>query len=212
MALHLRHDWPGMRPDYVDYVEVGGLGVVGACGGCLLIVCSSCVLWLHVVDHPPNPTVNHTNHPQVAIMSAKQNAPSLIPILIYDGPPGSLTAWVERLGGKVIFHYLTFYEDLRKFEKKGVLQEVWWMVAYMCLVLVYPHGHRHTHMIATQYEGASILMSTYTHTHTQTQTHTYTHIHTYTNKNTGFCAECTWYIFAHGHCTFSPWVAQAVWQ
>lgn len=99
MALHLRHDWPGMRPDYVDYVEVP---------------------WCQALGH----VQHHMCHTQVAIMSAKQNAPSLVPILIYDGPPGSLTAWVERLGGKVIFHYLTFYQDLKDFESRGVLQKV----------------------------------------------------------------------------------------
>ncbi len=45
---------------------------------------------------------------QVALLSAKKQAPSLIPYLIFDGAPNELTAWFERNGGHVIFHSLSF--------------------------------------------------------------------------------------------------------
>ena len=54
---------------------------------------------------------------KVALLSAKENAPSLIPVLIYSGAAGASTAWFERQGGTVIFHDLPFFDDLPEEQK-----------------------------------------------------------------------------------------------
>ena len=54
---------------------------------------------------------------RVALLSAKENAPSLVPILIYSGAASVTTAWFERQGGTVIFHDVPFYTDLPEIQK-----------------------------------------------------------------------------------------------
>ena len=54
---------------------------------------------------------------KVALLSAKENAPSLIPVLIYSGAAGVATAWFERQGGTVLFHDLPFFDDLPEVQK-----------------------------------------------------------------------------------------------
>lgn len=55
-------------------------------------------------------------------MSAKFNAPSLVPHLIFSGAANDLTAWYEEQGGKVLFHDLSFFDILpteMKSQSKG---------------------------------------------------------------------------------------------
>ena len=51
---------------------------------------------------------------RVALLSAREKAPSLVPYLIYSGPANTMTAWFEQHGGTVIFHDLSFFADLRE--------------------------------------------------------------------------------------------------
>jgi len=52
------------------------------------------------------------NYVKVAMLSAKAHAPSLVPILMVDGAASGLTAWFALNGGIVLFHELSFVNDL----------------------------------------------------------------------------------------------------
>jgi hypothetical protein len=65
------------------------------------------------------PAVHHRDYLEAALVSALRNAPSLVPILIYDGPASTLTAWFEAMGGIVVFHHLSIYQELREAEATG---------------------------------------------------------------------------------------------
>lgn len=56
----------------------------------------------------------HYRYLQVALLSARKAAPSLIPYLVFDGAPNEVTAWFERQGGRVILHELTISETLKR--------------------------------------------------------------------------------------------------
>ena len=45
---------------------------------------------------------------QVALLSARQHAPSLVPVLVYSGQPDGVTRWFEEQGGHVVYHTLSF--------------------------------------------------------------------------------------------------------
>lgn len=61
------------------------------------------------------PTAHNTHrYLQVALLSARKAAPSLIPYLVFDGAPNEVTAWFERQGGRVILHELTISETLKR--------------------------------------------------------------------------------------------------
>ena len=49
---------------------------------------------------------------KVALLTAKANAPSLVPCLIWSGAASPVTAWFQRQGGRVFFHDLTFHAEL----------------------------------------------------------------------------------------------------
>ena len=60
---------------------------------------------------------DYNSYLKVAMLSAKENAPSLIPVLIYSGAASVSTAWFEGQGGTVIFHDVPFYTDLPEIQK-----------------------------------------------------------------------------------------------
>ena len=57
---------------------------------------------------------------KAALLSAKHMAPSLVPYLIYSGPACAMTAWYEMHGGHVLFHDLSFFDQLREANKGDV--------------------------------------------------------------------------------------------
>ena len=57
---------------------------------------------------------DYFEHVQVALLSARHNAPSLVPYLVYSGAANAMTAWFELHGGEVLFHDLSFFNHLRK--------------------------------------------------------------------------------------------------
>lgn len=50
---------------------------------------------------------------QVSVLSAREHAPSLVPVLIYSGEQDVLTKWFEQQGGYVVFHTLSFLDAFR---------------------------------------------------------------------------------------------------
>ena len=57
---------------------------------------------------------------KAAVLSAKEHAPSLVPVLIFQGAPNSVTAWFERHGGTVLFHSLSFLDALPETQHGGI--------------------------------------------------------------------------------------------
>ena len=57
---------------------------------------------------------DYSEYVKVALLSARHNAPSLVPHLIYSGAANSMTAWFELHGGEVLFHDLSFFTRLRQ--------------------------------------------------------------------------------------------------
>lgn len=82
------------------------------------------LLWftsLSLPHHTDPKTADYIHYLEVALLSAR-NAPSLVPVLVYDGPASPLTTWFESMGGLVIFHHLSFYNELRDAEDAGHLE------------------------------------------------------------------------------------------
>jgi hypothetical protein len=57
---------------------------------------------------------------KVAVLSAKENAPSLQPTLIWNGPKTEFTEYMTESGVSVIFHQLSFQDSIEK-TKRGPL-------------------------------------------------------------------------------------------
>ena len=58
----------------------------------------------------------YVEHLKVAIISAKAKAPSLVPVVVLTGDNrdnSNLTDWVEKHGGYVVQHKLSFYNELK---------------------------------------------------------------------------------------------------
>ena len=55
---------------------------------------------------------SYNDYVKAALVSAQIHAPSLVPHLIWFGPPSPMTAWFEVHGGPVIFQELSFYGKL----------------------------------------------------------------------------------------------------
>ena len=59
-------------------------------------------------------------------MSAKARAPSLVPFLLFDGPPCNFTAWFQAQGGTVVFHSVSFLDlIMRDVEQLGITDKGW---------------------------------------------------------------------------------------
>ena len=58
-------------------------------------------------------TSDYFEYVKVALLSARQRAPSLIPYLIYSGAPNKMTAWFELNGGTIVPHDLSFIQDFQ---------------------------------------------------------------------------------------------------
>ena len=61
---------------------------------------------------------------RVAVKSAYSNT-RLQPTLVYDGQPGEFTAELENIGVKVIYHRVSFFDDLVEHAK--VIADPWWL-------------------------------------------------------------------------------------
>lgn len=58
----------------------------------------------------------YVKHLKVAILSAQENAPRLVPVIVFTGGTAGnsdLTVWIEEHGGFVLNHKLSFYKELR---------------------------------------------------------------------------------------------------
>lgn len=58
----------------------------------------------------------YVDHLKVAILSAKAKAPSLIPVIVLTGDTrgnSKLNDWIEKQGGYVVHHRLSFYNDMK---------------------------------------------------------------------------------------------------
>lgn len=62
---------------------------------------------------------------QVAMLSARRNAPSLVPHLLFDGAPNEVTAWFDRHGGRVVLHELTLEDVMKKAVEQGHQPAEW---------------------------------------------------------------------------------------
>lgn len=93
--------------------------LVGSCWASPLRNTPGCkkLLWFMAVGK--NSNANYKTFVANALTSAKLHAPSLMPHLIYDGDEDGFTAWVADLGGKVIFHQLSFFSALKLLSEQG---------------------------------------------------------------------------------------------
>lgn len=70
--------------------------------------------------------VHHKRYLRAAMSSKMDNAPSLIPHLLYTGPKDDeLIRWYQSNNGTVHFHNLTFYKDLAAAVKRGRYPPAW---------------------------------------------------------------------------------------
>ncbi|PSC70643.1 Glycosyl transferase family 8 [Micractinium conductrix] len=53
-------------------------------------------------------SVEYQDYVKVALLSARQHAPSLLPVLIHSGSPTDLTRWWQSFGGLAVHHRLSF--------------------------------------------------------------------------------------------------------
>lgn len=67
---------------------------------------------------------NYAEFVKVAILSAKNRAPSLDPYCLYDGPEDDFCKWMTNKGVKVIHHRISFYDTFNTSEKS---KEQWFM-------------------------------------------------------------------------------------
>ena len=74
------------------------------------------VPWFTTMAPPlsPNDTVGRRfiQAAKVSVLSARRNAPSLSPYLLYYGDRDEITDWMEAQGVKVLFSQLSFFKDL----------------------------------------------------------------------------------------------------
>ena len=55
---------------------------------------------------------DYFEYARVAVLSAKRNAASLVPYLMYTGAPNKFSAWFEEYGGStVLFHDLVIMDQ-----------------------------------------------------------------------------------------------------
>ena len=60
----------------------------------------------------PAPPRRPQDNLRAALLSARAHAPSLVPLLIYTGPPNAFTRWWEGNGGHIAPHTLSFLDRL----------------------------------------------------------------------------------------------------
>ena len=59
---------------------------------------------------------DYVDHLKVAILSARKNAPSLVPVIVFTGGMNgnaALVSWIESHGGYVMHHTISFVKDLK---------------------------------------------------------------------------------------------------
>src|SRR6266446_9772842 len=61
---------------------------------------------------------------RVAVASAHRNT-RLQPTLVYDGQPGEFTAELENLGVRIIYHQVSFFDDLAR--HADAIGDPWWL-------------------------------------------------------------------------------------
>ncbi|GAB4814882.1 hypothetical protein N2152v2_001928 [Parachlorella kessleri] len=72
---------------------------------------SSCQKMLWFTAMGAGPHNDYEDFIQAALLSAKEHAPSLVPVLLFCGEPNELTRWFERNGGTVIQHHASFLDE-----------------------------------------------------------------------------------------------------
>lgn len=82
------------------------------------------VLWFMALYTGASLDADYVAHLKVAIMSAKKNAPSLVPHVLVDGGPGPVTSWLEAAGVAVIHHELSIYGLLEEARNAGHVDQV----------------------------------------------------------------------------------------
>lgn len=61
----------------------------------------------------------------VTMLSARERAPSLQPIIVWLSQPNSHTEWFERMGGIVLYHRLTFLDKMEAAVAQGTQSTNW---------------------------------------------------------------------------------------
>ena len=61
---------------------------------------------------------------RVAVTSARRHT-QLQPILVYDGQPGEFTAELENIGVRIVYHRVSFFDDLVR--HADAIGAPWWL-------------------------------------------------------------------------------------